>query len=237
VRDVTTTPGPVRWGLGDVALGIVLALIATVVTVEVLVATELLEAGDDISLTMLAVLQMPLWAGYLGVPLWAARRKGNGAVSDFGLQMRLLDVPVGFGLGVAAQFVLVPLVYLPLLWLIDTDELGEPARELTEKAVDPAGVVLLFLIVVVIAPVIEELFFRGLLLRSLERRWRSGVALVVSAAVFAAGHFQPLQFPALFAFGLLAGFLAQRTGRLGPAIWAHIGFNATTTVALLLTET
>ena len=65
----------------------------------------------------------------------------------------------------------------------------------------------------------------------------SRLALIVSAVVFAAGHFQPLQFPALFAFGLVAGILAQRSGRLGPAIWAHVGFNATTTIALLLTET
>jgi membrane protease YdiL (CAAX protease family) len=219
----------VAWGIG-------IALLATVVTVEVLVATDLLEPGEDVSLAMLAVLQVPLWAGYLGVPLWASRRKGNGPVVDFGLSMRGRDVPIGLGLGVAAQIILVPLVYLPLLPLIDEDDLGEPARELAEKAVDPGGVVLLVLIVVVLAPIIEELFFRGLLLRSLERRWNRGVALVGSSAVFAAGHFQPLQFPALFVFGLVAAWLALRYDRLGPAIWAHVGFNATTTAALLITQ-
>ena len=137
------------------------SLVATLVTVQVLVATDLVDPDDDISLAMLAILQVPLWAGYLGVPLWAGYRKGN-AVTDFGLRMQGRDVPVGLGLGVAAQIVLVPLVYIPLLWLVDTDELGEPARDLAEKAADPGGVVLLFLIVVVLAPIVEELFFRGL---------------------------------------------------------------------------
>jgi len=63
-------------------------------------------------------------------------------------------------------------------------------------------------------------------LRSLERLMPAAAALVVTAVVFAAMHFQPLQFLGLAAFGLVAGLLAQRTGRLGPAILAHIAFNA-----------
>jgi len=35
-------------------------------------------------------------------------------------------------------------------------------------------------------------------------------------------------------FGLVAGRLAQKDGRIGRAIWAHIGFNATTIIILLL---
>ena len=38
---------------------------------------------------------------------------------------------------------------------------------------------------------------------------------------------------ALAAFGLVLSVLAHRTGRLGPSIWAHVGFNATTVVALV----
>ena len=51
-------------------------------------------------------------------------------------------------------------------------------------------------------------------------------AIVGSAAVFGAAHLEPLQFPALFVFGLVAAVLATRSGRLGPGIWAHVAFNA-----------
>ena len=93
--------------------------------------------------------------------------------------------------------------------------------------------VLLIVVVVFGAPVVEELFFRGLALRAFERRLGRWVGLVVSSLVFGLVHFQPLQFPALVMFGLIAGWLAQRDGRLGRAIWAHVGFN-TWTVGLLL---
>ncbi len=83
------------------------------------------------------------------------------------------------------------------------------------------------------APIVEELFFRGLVLRSLERRFGTVWAVVGSSAIFAATHFEPLQFIALFVFGLVAALLAVRTGRLGPSMFAHLAFNATTVVILL----
>ena len=69
-------------------------------------------------------------------------------------------------------------------------------------------------------------------------RFRTGgagpiVAVGGSSLWFAASHFQPLQFAGLLAFGLVLGLVAHRTGRLGMAICAHIGFNMTTVVVLL----
>ena len=51
--------------------------------------------------------------------------------------------------------------------------------------------------------------------------------------MFGAVHLQLLQFPALTLIGLVLGWLTLRYGRLGPAIWAHIAFNAVATVMLL----
>jgi membrane protease YdiL (CAAX protease family) len=42
-----------------------------------------------------------------------------------------------------------------------------------------------------------------------------------------------LQFPALLVFGIILGVLAWRSGRLGPAIWAHLGFNVVAAAGLL----
>jgi hypothetical protein len=59
-------------------------------------------------------------------------------------------------------------------------------------------------------------------------------SVVVGAAVFAAMHLEALQFLGLFVFGLVAGALAYRTGRLGASIAAHVGFNVTTVITLWL---
>jgi membrane protease YdiL (CAAX protease family) len=53
-----------------------------------------------------------------------------------------------------------------------------------------------------------------------------------SAAVFALLHFQALQFPGLFVFGVVLASLTLALGRLGPAVWAHMAFNASTVAVL-----
>ncbi|MCZ7631714.1 MAG: CPBP family intramembrane metalloprotease [Microthrixaceae bacterium] len=192
---------------------------------------------EDVPIWATGLLQVPLWIGFAGAVWLAAQRKGNGLVADFGLSSRPLDAPVGLVVGIACQMLVLPLLYWPVLQVLgrSSDELSEPAKRLAGKAEGTVGWLVLAVIVVVAAPLVEELFYRGLLLRAMTKRgWSPWLAVPASAAVFAAMHFQPLQFVGLFAFGLVLGALAQLYGRLGPAIWAHVGFNATTVVALYM---
>jgi membrane protease YdiL (CAAX protease family) len=189
---------------------------------------------DDLSLAFQIVLQVPLWAGLLGVPLYFTYRRGDGPVTDLGLRVRGIDVPIGLGLGFATQFA-ATLLYLPLFLLfdLDSDELSEPARELTDRAQGTVGVILLIVIVGIGAPIAEEIFYRGFFQRALLQRVAPWPAILITAAVFAVSHLQPLQFPALMLFGVVAGVAAHRTGRLGVPIAMHVAFNMTAVVSLL----
>lgn len=177
-----------------------------------------------------------LWVGFVGVP-WLVTRPpvGRGLAAAVGLRARAVD---GFGAiaGVVCQFALVPAISLPwvLLFGRDLDELDDPARELTSRAGSTTTRVLLVLVVVIGAPIAEEIFFRGFVQRGLVAWVPVPVAIAGSSLLFALTHFQFLQFPALAAFGAVLGVLAHRSGRLGPSIATHMGFNAVT-VALLLT--
>ncbi|MEZ5165620.1 MAG: CPBP family intramembrane glutamic endopeptidase [Acidimicrobiales bacterium] len=135
---------------------------------------------------------------------------------------------------------LVPLVYVPILRLVDGADLEAPARDLvagagssalgSDRARAPHGARG--------TDAREEIVFRGLLFRGLARRSpRPGaiglvVPVVVSAAVFAAFHFSR-SVPGLFVIGAVAAVAVARTDRLAPAIWIHAGFNATSIVVLL----
>lgn len=170
-----------------------------------------------------------LWIGFVGGPIVATRWFGAHSLrSDFGLAVHARDVPVGVIVGVVTQLVFVPLVSWPVerFWSIDVDE---PTRQLLDNT--SGSRVLLYLVIIVGAPIAEELFFRGLLLRSLARRFDDTAAMAVSALAFSLSHFEPAQIPGLFVVGIVFAVLTRRSGRLGPAIIAHMAFNAT---ALLL---
>ncbi|HSP03178.1 MAG TPA: type II CAAX endopeptidase family protein [Acidimicrobiales bacterium] len=232
-----TDPAP-RWGAVDLAVAFVVAQLASALGFALFAAAQGIPVGeldtDALTIGEVALLQVPLWLGLLGVPLVATRLRGNGPVRDLGLRTTLRDMPIGLAIGVACQLVLVPLVTLPIFIFTDTDQeaLEAPARELTDKAQGP-GVLVLVLVVVVAAPLAEEVFFRGMLQRTLARYLPIWPAMLITSVLFGISHFQALQLPALAAFGLVLSVLAHRTGRLGPSIWAHVGFNATTVVALV----
>jgi membrane protease YdiL (CAAX protease family) len=143
----------------------------------------------------------------------------------------------GGSIGALLQLVALPLLYWPLLRLLDkgASDLEGPAREVTDRADGPLGVLLLILIVGVCAPVVEEIFYRGLFQQALRKRGvPTAAAIGITAVVFGLSHGQLLQLPALILFGVVAGILAHRSGRLGPAIAAHVAFNMVTVIALLV---
>jgi len=191
------------------------------------------------------VLQLPLWLGWLVVPWWC-RRQGLDWRRDLGWAMRVRDIPIGLAIGVALQLIVIPLLYLPLFEIFGDRDVGEAARAVVGTADGWFDVVALVVMVVIGAPLAEEVFFRGLLHRavadqltagSTNRSVRAGRAgaVLISSVIFAAIHLQVLQFPALLVVGIVMAVLVEVSGRLGPAIWAHVGFNATTVAVLLAT--
>ena len=190
-------------------------------------------SGDEDGVVAFLAGQVGFWSVLIGVVVVAGRREAAPAgVGRLRQHVRAADV-AGLVVGVVTQVVLLPLLYLPFRSLFDDDELSAPAEELL-RGIDGAGLVAMGIGVVVVAPIVEELFFRGLLLGTMRRRWGTATAVVASSLFFGATHFQPLQFAGLTLAGLVFAAAVVRTGRLGSAIAVHVGFNATTFVALVV---
>ena len=219
----------VGWGAAFVA-----SFVAAVVAVLFVADSDSSDANllESLSIGGLVLLQVPLWLGLVGTPL-LARRHGLDWRNQMGWRMRAVDIPVGVGIGVAVQLVAVPLLYWPIFRIFGDLDVEEPARQLADQAVTGLDVTLLLVMTVVMAPVTEEVFFRGLLQGALRDRFGTGWAVFISSAAFAITHVQGVQFPALLLVGVVQGILVVRTGRLGPAIWSHASFNAVTVVALV----
>ncbi|ANH66961.1 CPBP family intramembrane glutamic endopeptidase [Mitsuaria sp. 7] len=87
------------------------------------------------------------------------------------------------------------------------------------------------LMVCVVAPVVEELLFRGVLLRGFLKRYPRGLAIGYSALYFGVAHLNIYQFCLAFLLGLLLGLLYERGRSLMPCIALHAAFN---TIGFLL---
>lgn len=78
-----------------------------------------------------------------------------------------------------------------------------------------------FFKVVIIAPIVEELIFRGIIMYGLMRNYSSTTAIFTSALMFALFHLNPWQFPATFVLGSLLGFLMVRKRNILLCILGH----------------
>jgi membrane protease YdiL (CAAX protease family) len=135
-------------------------------------------------------------------------------------------VAVGAGAGIGFSLLLLAVVSAAAGHL-QTD----PRIVLLMSEGDPAHIVVMAFLGCVVAPLVEETLFRGLLLESLRPRGKA-VAIGVSAGAFAVWHFMPSSLVYYAALGAALGGLYVKRG-LACSIAAHVGFNAVLTIAAI----
>lgn len=133
--------------------------------------------------------------------------------------------------GWAAGFLLLAISALCLVTVLLAPVLRDhepPQKELMEKITGAASlpsIGLMLLMVSVIAPLFEEILFRGTLFPWLEQRWRFrrgwALALLASSLAFGAIHLVPAALPGLSVLGLILGLAFLRTGSLTSAVIIH----------------
>lgn len=123
----------------------------------------------------------------------------------------------GASLAPALYFVVtLALASLPEAWL---ESYGEAASGLD------SGSVMGFIAVALVAPVVEEFIFRGLMMTRLSQAMPGWLAVLLSAAIFGVCHGHPVWFGYAFVLGAFFGMLDLRTGSICPSILGHIAFN------------
>jgi CAAX protease family protein len=115
---------------------------------------------------------------------------------------------------------------MPRTWIEAFDVAKLFDRPLAERAV-------LALVATLVAPLCEEIAFRGYLQTTILTRKTPAVAIAASSLLFALIHLDPVRLPALLVLGALFGWLAWRSGSLWPAIAAHAANNGIVSVFAL----
>jgi membrane protease YdiL (CAAX protease family) len=182
-----------------------------------------------------------LWVGFIGAPWLASHFQGTKRfLRDLGVRFRPIDL-LGIAVGVGGQ-ILVALMYAPFQHEIH--DFNGPSQRLTGGS-HGGGFIIIALATVLLAPAMEELFFRGLLFKALvrlftplgARRGRArmlGVALavVLDGLLFGLAHGEWVQLAGLAVFGMVLAAVSYRTGRLGMNMVAHATFNLVAIVAI-----
>lgn len=177
-----------------------------------------------------------LWIGLLAATFVASRWRGTRRwLADIGVSFRPIDL-IGLPIGVACQY-LVAALYLPF----HLQHFTAPAKKLTGSA-HGSGQLLIGIATIAVAPFIEEIFFRGLLLRGLRASFATigalgrvplglVVSIVADGALFGLAHGEAAQFAGLASFGVILAIISWRTGRQGMNVLAHGAFNMVAVVA------
>jgi membrane protease YdiL (CAAX protease family) len=90
------------------------------------------------------------------------------------------------------------------------------------------------LIVVILGPVVEEVFFRGFTYNAIKRKWGVKSAIALTSIVFAALHGTLFGFAPILLLGFLLAYMYEKTGSLVPSITIHILHNGLMMLFLFL---
>ena len=171
-----------------------------------------------------------LWAAFIGTALLVSKRYGTGSLKrDYGLAVK----PVDLLFGVVAAGAALLLTAVVVAAFQGTKFSGTNDQILTQQKGHGVGLVLVSLLVAIGAPFFEELFFRGFLRNALQERFGAHGAVWMQAGLFAMLHFGEASklagnvsvVLAMFGVGLVLGYAARLTGRLGAGMTAHCLFN------------
>ncbi len=181
----------------------------------------LTEAGDAVAGIALLVLVLVQDAALVGIAVFFAARRVKPQPWHFGLRA----TPFWLTVGLAVLGGLLILGFeVGLLELFGTDA---PEDELASSNI--VGAIAVGLAVIVVAPVTEELFFRGFFYRALRTRMRVVWAVLIDSLVFASIHVQYISNPEIFIvigmFAAVACLVYEKTGSIFACIAIHATFN------------
>lgn len=200
-------------------------------------------AFDAAPVTLLIVSLALQNAGHL-IAIWFVTRRRGSSLTRMGLVVEPSDgvfLFLGAGLQIGLSLLIVPLA--------ERLNFEGSAQEITDSISPNASAtaqIVLVLLVGLLAPITEELMFRGVLYQLLEQRRGFRNAVFGSALLFSSFHVIGLStenfalaaiitLPQLFIVGAVLANTSRRRGRLGPAVFIHAGFNLVAILAVLFT--
>jgi len=157
---------------------------------------------------------------------------------SFGLKMHKLRIPIASGLKsyIALLPILALVLFLNILIFKFFDLKPQPLTSVTFmlKQKSAMNLIVLFLEAVILAPVFEELFFRGILYGFLRKRFSFGFSSLVSGMIFSLLHGNAFAFIPIVILGISLAYLYERTKDIVFPISLHLIHNLFISIIIFL---
>ena len=130
---------------------------------------------------------------------------------------------LGLGCGLLIASYVFIILHNLVLMALGVDTQGEAILRFFDSLESP---VWFFFVGVVLAPIVEEIFFRGFVFQGFRQRYGWISAMLVSSIVFAAAHLDLVAFVPTFILGCLLAYMFQRSNSIWPGVILHFLVNA-----------
>ena len=212
---IKNEPKAIPWSILDTWLGVVLLVL---INVSLLVGVflfqeeaEQLAQGAGILLAELVYL-LPV----LLIFVW---RRIHFKHLGFG---KFDAVTMGMGCGLLMAGYVVILLHNVMLMVLGVDTQGEAILKIFSELESP---IWFFVVGVIFAPLVEEIFFRGFLFQGFRQRYGWIAAILISSGIFAAAHLDPISFIPTFVLGAVMAYVYHRSNSVWPGVVLHFLVN------------
>ena len=230
-QDVQTTDRRIAWSVLDVVLAVVTGTGIGIVLGGI--SGALLLGGSGVSDSVMFLVIGTFIYGGIALMSWLLVVKRRSVpIEATGLNKAgpgpiLLMIPLT--LGVLIMNFIVSLLTATLFGDVPT---AEDQLALGSSTLTIVDLVCLLIVGAILAPLVEEFVFRGLLYRAIRSRSGIGAATLITALSFALVHFTPLLIGVFFFFGIILAMVAERFDSLYPPIVLH-ALNNTVAIGLV----
>ncbi len=216
VQQSVPEPGTysVPWKPTDNWLGVIML---AVIDVALLLFASLSENGQLAQSGLLVIVQLAYLLPVIVIFAW---RRIHWKSLGFG-KFEWSVLGIGCGL-LFASYVFI-LLHNLLLMALGIETQGEEIAKLFASLESPAW---FFFVGAILAPLVEEIFFRGFLFQGFRQKYGWVSAMLLSSGIFAVAHLDPVSLIPTFILGSLLAYLYHRSNSVWPGVILHVLVNS-----------
>lgn len=228
----------IKWNVKDAALSIILMVLLLVAIyygasriLEAVSGREILRitAMDDLSFSVLYGIQVFLM---LGVVWFFALFLRKSSFKDLGLRYYSIWKTIWYTF--LSLMVIFALSFLYVFLLNSLFGIEAPSSAVDKLIMEgDVSTNILLVVVVLVAPFAEEIFFRGYLYSAFKKAWGVNAGLFLSSLLFAMAHMELYSFIPIFFIGWILAYIFEKTKSLFPIIFLHAVYNLILIIILL----